>query len=120
LQLLDGFEGESLIIAATNHEKLLDKALWRRFDEVLFFSRPTYSEAHTLLNMKLKNFPQHGLNLNKAAKKLLGFSHADIEWVCLDAVKSAIVQDRNAVTQDLLEIAISRQKDRIRLGNSGR
>jgi SpoVK/Ycf46/Vps4 family AAA+-type ATPase len=120
LQLLDGFEGESLIIAATNHEKLLDKALWRRFDEVLLFSRPTCSEARVLLNMKLKNFPQQGLNLNKASKQLAGFSHADIEWVCLDAVKSAIVQDRDAVTQDLLDTAISRQKDRIQLGNSGR
>jgi SpoVK/Ycf46/Vps4 family AAA+-type ATPase len=120
LQLLDGFEGESLIIAATNHERLLDKALWRRFDEVLFFSRPTYSEARTLLNMKLKNFPQRGINLNQTAKKLTGFSHADIEWVCLDAVKSAIIQDCDAVTQDLLDKAIVRQKDRIRLGNSGR
>lgn len=120
LQLLDGFEGESLIIAATNHERLLDKALWRRFDEVLFFSRPTYSEARTLLIMKLKNFPQRGINLSQTAKKLVGFSHADIEWVCLDAVKSAIVQDRDTVTQDLLDIAIARQKDRIRLGNSGR
>lgn len=120
LQLLDAFEGESIIIAATNHEKLLDKALWRRFDEVLFFSRPTLSEARILLDMKLRNFPQKGLNLNKAAKGLVGFSHADIEWICLDAVKSAIVQDREFVTQELLDIAISRQKDRIRLGNSGR
>lgn len=119
LQLLDAFEGENIIIAATNHEKLLDKALWRRFDEVLFFSPPTSFEARILLNMKLRNFPQQGLNLSRAAKKLAGFSHADIEWVCLDAVKSAIVQDRNIVTQDLLDVAISRRKERIRLGNSG-
>lgn len=120
LQLLDSFEGESLIIAATNHEKLLDKALWRRFDEVLLFARPNYSEIRTLLNMKLRNFPQQNINLNQAAKKLTGFSHADIEWVCLDAVKSAIVQDRDAVTQDLLDTAIARQKDRAHLGKSER
>lgn len=118
LQLLDAFEGENIIIAATNHEKLLDKALWRRFDEVLFFPHPTTPEARMVLNMKLRNFPQQGLNLSRAAKKLIGFSHADIESVCLDAVKSAIVQDYDAVTQDLLDIAISRRKERIRLGNS--
>jgi SpoVK/Ycf46/Vps4 family AAA+-type ATPase len=29
-----------LLIAATNHEGLLDRALWRRFDGVLLFDRP--------------------------------------------------------------------------------
>ena len=37
LQLLDAYSGPSLLIAATNHEGLLDRALWRRFDEVVLF-----------------------------------------------------------------------------------
>jgi SpoVK/Ycf46/Vps4 family AAA+-type ATPase len=32
LQLLDAFRGETITIAATNHQGLLDSALWRRFD----------------------------------------------------------------------------------------
>lgn len=120
LQLLDGFEGNSFIISATNHEKLLDKALWRRFDEVLFFSRPDAADIRRLLLMKLQNFPQKDINPSVAAKKLRGLSHADIEWVCLDAVKSAIIQDREAVTQDLLVQAIARQRERTKLGGSGK
>ena len=34
LQMVDSFRGPSLLIAATNHEQLLDPALWRRFDEI--------------------------------------------------------------------------------------
>ncbi len=120
LQLLDGFEGSSFIIAATNHERLLDKALWRRFDEILFFSRPDAADIRTILAMKLKNFPQTNINIGAAARKLPGLSHADIEWVCLDAVKSAIIQDREALTQDLLDQAIARHRERIEIGSSGK
>ena len=41
LQMLDNFRGRSLLVAATNFEQALDPALWRRFDEVARFERPT-------------------------------------------------------------------------------
>ena len=31
LQIMDGFRGRSLVIAATNFEQVLDPAIWRRF-----------------------------------------------------------------------------------------
>jgi len=40
LQMLDDYEGKSLLIGATNHERVLDTAVWRRFDEVLVFEKP--------------------------------------------------------------------------------
>lgn len=36
LQLIDQSNEQSIFIAATNHQSLLDPAIWRRFDEVLF------------------------------------------------------------------------------------
>jgi SpoVK/Ycf46/Vps4 family AAA+-type ATPase len=54
LQMMDGFRGKSILIAATNHERLLDKALWRRFDEVLFFERPNLEQIRQLLMVKLR------------------------------------------------------------------
>lgn len=118
LQLLDGFEGNSFVIAATNHEGLLDNALWRRFDEILFFDRPNIAEIRTMLSMKLKNFPQKGINIPRLANKLRGLSHAEIEWVCLDAVKSAILQDYDAVTPAILDQAVARQRERTRAQRS--
>src|SRR6266699_671591 len=41
LQMLDRFRGDAVLIAATNHQGLLDSAIWRRFDEVLLFPLPT-------------------------------------------------------------------------------
>ena len=113
LQLLDGFQAPSIIIAATNHEHLLDPALWRRFDEILSFPRPIVHEIRSLLMMKLRNYPRSGLDVGIEASKLKGMSHAEIERICLDAIKSAILHDRDAVDQELFDQAVKRQRARI-------
>ena len=53
LQMLDNFEGRSLLVAATNFEQALDPALWRRFDEVVRFDRPTATQIDELLKKRL-------------------------------------------------------------------
>ena len=53
LQLLDGYCGESPVIAATNHEDVLDYAIWRRFDDLLFFPSPTPEGLLKLLTIRL-------------------------------------------------------------------
>ncbi|WP_311790631.1 MULTISPECIES: AAA family ATPase [Pantoea] len=40
LQEVDEWPAESLLLAATNHEELIDPALWRRFDMIVNFDRP--------------------------------------------------------------------------------
>ena len=42
--MLDAYEGKSLLVAATNHERILDAAVWRRFDEVLVFETPNLEQ----------------------------------------------------------------------------
>lgn len=113
LQLLDGFAAPGILIAATNHEHLLDPALWRRFDEILVFPRPTAHEIRTLLGMKLRNFPRSGLDLKAAASRLKGMSHADVERVCFDAIKLTILEDKDAVDQEAFGRSVERQRARL-------
>ena len=47
-QMLDSFEEKSLLITATNHDQILDSAVWRRFDEALVFDLPNIEELHRL------------------------------------------------------------------------
>ncbi len=49
LQMLDRFSGRSLIVAATNFEQALDPALWRRFDEIVRFERPSRARSRNCL-----------------------------------------------------------------------
>jgi len=113
LQLLDSFTAPSILVAATNHEHLLDPALWRRFDEILYFPKPSQSDIQALLVMKLKNFPHHDLNIKAISPKFKGLSHADVERVCFDAIKLAILENKDSVEQETFDRSLKQHKSRI-------
>jgi len=91
LQILDGFNSDSLVIAATNHEKNIDSALWRRFDEIIFFDKPNQEQINKLIKNKLKAFKVNNLNIDMLSEKMLGMSYADIERVCIKSIKYCLI-----------------------------
>jgi SpoVK/Ycf46/Vps4 family AAA+-type ATPase len=111
LQLLDEFQGRSLILAASNHPALIDNAVWRRFDEVLEFKLPTQPEIATLAG-RLLRATRHRLALQDLAREMKGFSHAEVEIVCRDALRRAVLDGRGVVAQDDLRGAIVRMEER--------
>jgi SpoVK/Ycf46/Vps4 family AAA+-type ATPase len=115
LQLLDGFQGESIFIAATNHESLLDNALWRRFDDVLYFNRPSEEDIKQLIKLKLRGFSHKAVDLDVLAHKMKGWSHADVERVCIDAIKIAVLLGLDQVHNTHFQQAFQRQQYRANL-----
>lgn len=115
LQLLDGFRGESLVIAATNHEHLLDTALWRRFDEILRLERPSVKDIRTLLTKKLASIPHPQIKPEAIASSLKGLSHAEVERICYDAIRLCVLRDFPEVTSELFEESMEREKQRLRI-----
>ena len=112
LQLMDSFQSESLLIAATNHEGLLDRALWRRFDDILYFDRPGGEQILQLLNLKLKSFRHKNLHLTEFVPHMTGWSYADIEHVCLEAMKISILSGQDQINNTIFQDALERQKKR--------
>ena len=53
LQFIEQDHSDSIIVAATNNRKILDQALFRRFDDVLHYDLPDQEAVKRLLNMKL-------------------------------------------------------------------
>ncbi|WP_457670839.1 AAA family ATPase [Thiolapillus sp.] len=110
LQMLDSYRGESILIATTNYETLLDPAVWRRFDEVVRFDMPDNRQIRQLLELKLsgirRNFDTDDARLPKLFK---GFSHADIERVLRRAVKEMILSGREFLEIDHLKDALARE-----------
>jgi len=115
LQLLDNFPDDSIVVAATNHERLLDFALWRRFDEIIFFDRPTSEQIPKLIDMKLRSFPHRQTDLTLFFSRLEGMSHADIEQICFEAVKTCILQDKQQLYAEAFEEALKQQEERLRI-----
>jgi hypothetical protein len=74
LQFLEQDESIGLILAATNHPELLDKALFRRFDDVIEYSMPDIGLAEALLRARLDRFDTRGLAWSEAAEQAVGLS----------------------------------------------
>ena len=93
LQMLDAYEGRSLLIAATNHEGLLDTAIWRRFEEVLFLKPPTPAQLCRLLTVKLRGVRRE-FDVEEISGRgwFKGATHADVERVVLRAVKEMVLE----------------------------
>ena len=109
LQLLDAQNGGSITIAASNHQSLLDSAVWRRFDEVISFKLPSKEERHILLEMIMNRIRiDEKIHLATFADALDGFSFADIERVGNDAMKNAVLDGRLLVTNSDFDLSVSR------------
>lgn len=108
LQLLDGFDGRSLVIAATNFAQALDPAVWRRFDDVLRFDLPDAAALKLLLTKRLGAFhvtrQQIGLLLNAVS----GSSFAEAERVCIDARKLCALEGTKKLRHVDIETALNR------------
>jgi len=102
LQFIEQDYPESIIIAATNNKKLLDQALYRRFDDVLHYTLPTQCEIQKLLEYKLVSYDEKFLITRELIKAAEGLSHAEIVRVCDDIVKSSILDDNVLTTKNII------------------
>jgi AAA+ superfamily predicted ATPase len=97
LQAMDAFSShESIIIAASNHQYLLDPAVWRRFDDIVHFAMPERVEREQYLRLLLNGVEFQG-SFDHLAKALQGLSFADIQHVAVEAIKTRILQDDTKV-----------------------
>jgi len=110
LQMLDSYRGESVLIATTNYESLLDHAVWRRFDEVVHFEMPNQHQIKCLLELKLSGIRRNfDIDTQEITKLFKGLSHADIERVLRRAIKEMILSGREFLEVSHLKDALSRE-----------
>ncbi len=106
LQMVEQDNSDSLIIAATNHVGLLDRALFRRFDDIIQFALPDLDRIRRLLRSKLSGIKAVKIRWAAAAKEAQGLSFADVVRAAEDAIKDAVVHEKDVVTQAGLMAAI--------------
>ena len=88
LQMVEQDNSDSLVIAATNHVGVLDRALFRRFDDVIEYDLPDGARIVETLKAKLGGFKTQKISWTKAATMADGLSYADITRACEDAIKT--------------------------------
>jgi len=107
LQFIEDDRSESIIVAATNHVELIDRAMFRRFDAVVDFPRPSPDLAERLVRSKLL-WPE-GIDWTRIRQAALGCGHADLVAACQQVNKDAVLADRQTVrTEDLVAAITAR------------
>lgn len=97
---------DSVIVAATNHPELLDRALHRRFDDIIRFDRPDAVRISRLIENRLAAFHLSSLAIDSLARQAEGLSCAEVVLACDDAAKEAVLHHDSNLTNDLLRKAI--------------
>lgn len=110
LQMVEQDNSDSLVVAATNHVGVLDRALFRRFDDVIEYDLPDGSRIVETLKSKLGGFKTQKIYWAKAATMADGLSYADITRACEDAIKDALIHDRLFVTHAEIIRALEERK----------
>jgi SpoVK/Ycf46/Vps4 family AAA+-type ATPase len=109
LQALDSFrDGKSILVAASNHQYLLDSAVWRRFDTFIRFSLPGEAARAEFMAQLLSGVRLSG-SLGAPTKASRRLSYAEIERAVTEAVKTMILTGRDElrsteVTEELNSI----------------
>ena len=89
---IDDLPSHVVVVCATNHPELLDRAVWRRFQLKLELSQPRRNqiEEYFELTAKRLNF-SFGLSPRLLSEKLTGFSYSDLENFTSDVARSYVL-----------------------------
>ncbi|MGQ0504790.1 MAG: AAA family ATPase [Myxococcaceae bacterium] len=112
LQLVDSDVSGSLLIAATNHVELLDRAVFRRFDVIVPFEKPSVEEIASLILLRLESVGMSREGALGLAKKAEGGSFADVARACEDAIRTMALDNRDSVAPGDVEHALQELKRR--------
>jgi len=122
LQMMDNYNGTSILFAATNHQYLLDPAIWRRFDDVLFYVLPDLETRQRLFERYLKPLKrEQNISLKSIIERSEGLSHADIQMIAIEAMKLSIINARNTLTEDDINRALDKflSREKLRIASKG-
>ena len=97
LQLVDADASGSILVAATNHVELLDRAVFRRFDVIVPFEKPTREQLVALLRLRLSAVGLTEEQANGLGEQAQGSTFADVARACDDALRTMALEDRETV-----------------------
>ena len=99
LMQIDELPSYTVVIAATNHAELLDRAVWRRFQIRIELPMPKQKDLAVFIDRYLNRFNEPaGMSSLDLAKKLGSISFSEAELFCLDLLR------RHALTMGSLPL----------------
>lgn len=111
LQFIETDISDSIIIAATNNQKMLDKALFRRFEDVIHYELPDEHQIKRLFDYRLNNHIRGAVCNNEVIDAAFGLSHAELTLVADDAIKESILYGNKITSAKLISLLNERHQN---------
>ena len=113
---IDSLPSYVVVITASNHPELLDRAVWRRFQLRIELKPPDIKQIESYIHLITK---KTGFNFNyklsNLSQKLLGYSFSEIEEFCTDVIRQAILTNRQENARELVSLKLKQWK--LKFGN---
>lgn len=114
---IDRLPSHTVVITASNHPELLDRAVWRRFQVRVQLLPPTKEQCARFI----KNFEERAgfsfkMSYNTLAKKLAGISFSEIEEFCIDVLRRCILSHTQDNPKEIINSRIKNLESRFVLG----
>ena len=89
---IDDLPSYTIVMAATNHAELLDRAVWRRFQIRMELPRPTRSQMAAFVATFLSRLNESaGMGAETLARRLGPVSYGEAEQFCLDLLRRQVL-----------------------------
>jgi SpoVK/Ycf46/Vps4 family AAA+-type ATPase len=112
---IDDLPDYVVVVAASNHPELLDRAVWRRFQLRIELPSPSRSQLTKQIQSLSKRFNiDFGLAPETLAKHLLGHNFSEVEEFCLSIARRAVLDRQADNAQNITKAKLSQWKKRLK------
>ena len=108
--MIEQDRSHSLVIAATNHPRILDPALFRRFDDILHYELPDGSQIAQLLRTRLASEAVKPIRWRSLADLAAGLSYAEVVRAADEVLKDALIHERPLVREADVRVMLKERR----------
>lgn len=115
---MDSLPSYVVVITASNHPELLDRAVWRRFQLRLELKPPDVKQVERFIELFIK---RTGMNFNYSPKslsqKLSGYSFSEVEEFCTDVVRQAVLTNKQDNARNIVSLKLKQWRSKFGANN---
>jgi len=118
---MDRLPSYVVVITASNHPELLDRAVWRRFQLRIELKSPSKIQIQQYIDTFTKRTRfQFNYSSSLLADKLSGLSFAEVEDFCSDVVRQAIINHKQDNAKSIVTDKLLQWKNRYSVNKNGK
>lgn len=115
---MDSLPSYVVVITASNHPELLDRAVWRRFQLRLELKQPDIKQVERFIQLFTSRTGIHfNYSTKTLAQKLSGYSFSEIEEFCIDVVRQSVLNNKQNNTKDIIALKLKQWQQKFRINN---